>query len=147
MKNRNNHSQAIKEYLRAVKRGATCSPARSAKILNQLETDILLYEEENGPVDASSLALRFGSPEDIARSMMNETDTKEINHFLRWGRRIALAALIIAVLAAIVAIGFQTANYIHQEKYRNGYYVEEVYTASEYEEIKDELHEGVVQVF
>ncbi len=140
MKSQYDPSKAMKKYLRAIKRATNCSSARSAKIMKQLKTDILLYEEENGTVDESTVALRFGAPEDVARSLMDETDTEEVNRSLKRGRRMALAALIAAVtavLTAVVAFGIHIANYVNQEAYRNGYYVEKIYTESEHEAMGD----------
>lgn len=125
MKNKNHKTEkAIRQYLRSVKREVNCSPARKAKVLEQLETDILLYAEEHELSDISEIVRRFGSPEEIAKSFMEELDMKEATHSLKSNRKIIAIILTIVFVTAVTVIVLTVYNFWRNERFRGGYYVE-----------------------
>lgn len=120
----------IKKYLRSVKHAAGCPPSRKAEILKHLENDILLYADENDVEDISEIVEKFGSPEEIAKSFIEESDLKAVSHSLKANRRIVAAILAVVLVVGLIVIAINAYNLWRAEQYSNGYFVETIIDSS-----------------
>lgn len=92
-----------------------------------MESDVWFFVEENDVTEFSPIVEHFGKPEDVIDSFLTENGMIEINRSIQARRRFAIAAFAIIFLSALFFIGARIADYILNEKYRNGHAVEAVY--------------------
>lgn len=111
----------VREYLRAVKRQVNGSSAKRRKVLEQLETNTLLYAESHNVTDVSEIIAKFGAPEDIAESFLQTADFEEINRSLNYERRILRVICAIVVFAAVILITLMTFHVTDTWSFNHGY--------------------------
>ena len=114
-------------YLYRVAKCLPCKGSAKARILAEIRRNILSDQEENGKLDYSGLCARFGSPEHIAASCVDDMETSEILKKLNIKRRILAAVLAVAVF---IVAGFSlTMAWIirYNANAANGYFEIETY--------------------
>lgn len=115
-----------RRYLQAIKHELHCPRARKALFLEQMQESVAQYFSENPAAIMSDLTAKFGTPDEIAKSFLEEADPVVLGKSLRYGRRIFGAVLaVIALLAVVFSIIF-FVDYLENEGYRRGHYVETV---------------------
>ncbi len=116
--------KAVREYLRTVKRQVNGSPAKRAKVLEQLETDILLDAESHDVTDVSEIVAKFGAPEDIAESFLQTADFAETRRNLNYKRRIVRIVCTITAIAVVILIALMAFHVADVWSFNHGYGVE-----------------------
>ncbi|MCH5353935.1 MAG: hypothetical protein J1E06_10800 [Acutalibacter sp.] len=118
--------QEIKEYIREVKKGINCSRSRKKELLTEITESIHDFCSNEESVDISKIKERFGTPEEIAESVLRLHEANEVNKSLKVGKRIVIAVVIIALIVGSIVVGIQVLDYWKNENFREGYYVETV---------------------
>ena len=116
-------NQAAVRYLKAVKRKIHCSRSLKTEFLCQLEDEVCLYCDDHHDADFSSLAERFGTPEDVAKDFVSELGDSAVTWYAAVKERLSYLVAAIIILA-IVGIGIHT--YIVQHALLDGAYVESI---------------------
>ena len=117
---------AARRYLQAVKRELHCPAVQKALFLRQMEDSVSRYISERLTVSVAELTEEFGTPADIAKSFLEEADPTVIGKSLRHGRKIFWAVLAVAVLLAVIFTSIYLVDFMENQSYRRGHYVETV---------------------
>ena len=110
----------VKKYKRRIKANLICSTEHSKRFLKELFDRIDDYIEQNPESDFSDIQDHFGTPEDIAKSFLVETDINIIRKKLR----IKKAVTIGIIIALIIWGSCAAASAGKSHHYRSGYGVE-----------------------
>ena len=86
----------VKRYKRQIKANLLCSTKLSKQFLADFYDTVDIYVEESGVTRIEEIRDHFGSPEQIARSFLAETDVSVIRRRMR--QKQALIYLLIAAL-------------------------------------------------
>lgn len=94
---------AARRYLRQVRRLLPCAGKLKDEITAPLVQSVSDFLEEAPQADAEALRTRFGAPEVIAASCLENTDTGAVLKQLQWKRRVLA---IVAAAAALLLISW-----------------------------------------
>lgn len=95
-------NKAARRYLRQVRQLLPCSRSMKDKITGPLQGSLKEFLKERPEADTETLQLRFGTPESIAASCLENTDTADVLLRLRVRRRV-MAAIIAAVIVLLAS--------------------------------------------
>ena len=118
--------QEINTYIREIKKRINCPHLRKQKLLAEITESIRDFCSQEESVDISKIMERFGTPEEIAESVLKQNEPAKVNRSLKVGKRIVIAVIVIALVVGVIVLGIQMLNYWKNENYREGYYVETV---------------------
>lgn len=118
--------QEIKEYIHEIKKGISCSRSRKKELLTEITESIRDFCSNEESVDISKIKQRFGTPEEIAESVLRLHEANEVNKSLKVGKRVVLVVVIIALVVGLVIIGIKVINFWKNENYREGYFTEAI---------------------
>ena len=114
----------LKQYLLNVKKLLPCSSREKKRCIIELEADASAFLENHSNATMAELYSAIGSPESIAKSLMDRLSPNEISNKLSTKRKIVVGILaIVIVLAAIVAV-FVAVTANKRQVFYDGYYVE-----------------------
>lgn len=129
----NNIEKDINKYLKAVKDYLFCDYKKRKEFVSEIETAIYDYAEKKGISDISEIYSHFGTPEEVAKTYISQTDPAKIKRAVNI-RRIVIGG-VIAVITIVVV--FFAACFIDTYDATNGYFEEEVFIEEEFT-IEDE---------
>ena len=117
----------VRKYLRQVRGMLPCSLKMKKHTMMQLQNEIFLFLEESPQGDYAALVSRFGKPEKIAASYVEDMGTAEILKKLRIRKRIVCLVAILLILALITwGIAVKWALY-NNDINNGGYSIVEIY--------------------
>lgn len=113
----------VKHYLREVGKWLPCSGMQKKRILDNLRDSVAAYVNDNPVAEYHTIVDRFGTPQVIASTYIDELDTPEILENLRIKRTVV--RIVSATAAAIVFIWLGVAGValISNNHQVNGYYI------------------------
>jgi len=109
--------------------------------LHELREDIEFFLEQNLDATYNDIETNFGSPEDMAQEFTNSLEPQAAESFLRIKRGFFLVGTLAIVLALII-VGFMVVDYIEWKHFTNGYYVETIIVPSDYENLPEKPKES-----
>ena len=118
--------QEIKEYIREIKKEINCSRSRKKELLTEITEGIRDFCSNEESVDISKIKQRFGTPEEIAESVLRNHEADEVNKSLKVGKRTVLVVAMIALVVGLIALGIQLLDYWKNEDFREGYFMETI---------------------
>jgi len=92
--------------------------------MKQMNESVMHYISEMPTATLSDLTGEFGTPSEIAKSFLEEADPAVVGKSLRFGRRIFWAVLAVAVLVGVLVSAIYFVDYLENQDYRRGHYVE-----------------------
>lgn len=104
-------NKAARRYLRKVRALLPCSRKMKHEITAPLRRSLAEYLEERPDASAEDLRARFGAPEVIAASCLEEVETSDLLRRLRNRRRIIAVAITAAFLVLLSWWGFLAYHY------------------------------------
>ena len=123
--------QEINTYIREVRKKINCSRSRRKELLAEITEGIRDFCSNEESVDISKIKERFGTPEEIAESVLRHHEADEVNKSLKVGKRVVITVVIIALVVGAVIIGIQMLNYWKNENFREGYFTETIVQPNE----------------
>ena len=102
----------IRRYCRAVGSYLPCSRRQKRQILRDLRQRLAEYRGEHP--DGASLEEQFGTPQQVAAGYVDDMDTTELLHALRYRRRvttIVVAGVLTALAVFAVALYMQVHDF------------------------------------
>lgn len=121
-------NREIKKYIIDVKSYLICDWRTRQKFLKDLKNDINAFADEKEDVTIEDIRDRFGEPEKISRSFLENADLKKIKRRMNFGRTI-IVGVIAALLIWLGALLFAVIHpYVEEPK---TYIVEEVHDTPE----------------
>lgn len=117
------HNGARRRYLWEIRGWLPCSGKLKRGILKRIENTVLEYLIENPEASYEDLTERFGVPQQIAATYVEEMGTNELLRDLRIRRRIVRAVTVAALSVVILWAGLVIASYVDHRKDVNGYLV------------------------
>jgi hypothetical protein len=90
--------QAVNEYKRQLKQHLSCGNRRRKELMEQFQETLDSFLEENPSPDFSALEEAFGSPEQMARELMETVPPHEVD---QWKRRRNIRRGVAGVLACV----------------------------------------------
>ncbi len=110
----------IKEYIKAVKKQIVCPTAESRQMLRELQANVSDFVQENPDADMVQIVEQFGTPEEIAKAYIADTEPKNIKKAVNIRKLIVIA--IVAIIIIYLAIMLFVVCDAHNETH--GYFVE-----------------------
>ena len=113
------HNKDLLRYYRDIKRWLPCSHGLKKRILNDIQQTVSGYLTEHPEADMQAIVQRFGTPQQIASTYINEMDTQDLLQHLKQNRKIrniviiglsVLVAAWITALSVIVASGLNSIS-------------------------------------
>lgn len=129
------HNGARRRYLWEIRGWLPCSGKLKRGILDRIENTVLEYLIENPEASYEDLTERFGVPQQIAATYVEEMGTNELLRDLRIRRRIVRAVTAAALSVVILWAGLVIASYVDHRRDVNGYLVVGEVTVIERNEI------------
>lgn len=97
------NEKIIKQYFRQVKRLLPVFKRQRRTYLEQLHSDVTAYLFLHPETDLKTLQERFGTPEEIAASFLDEMPTEKIIHkFHLWKRVISVMVFSLALVFTLL---------------------------------------------
>jgi hypothetical protein len=90
--------QAVNEYKRQLKQHLSCGNRRRKELMEQFQETLDSFLEDNPSPDFSALEEAFGSPEQMARELMETVPPHEVD---QWKRRRNIRRGVAGVLACV----------------------------------------------
>ena len=115
------HNGARRRYLWEIRGWLPCSGKLKRGILDRIENTVLEYLIENPEASYEDLTERFGVPQQIAATYVEEMGTNELLRDLRIRRRIVRAVTAAALSVVILWAGLVIASYVDHRRDVNGY--------------------------
>ena len=115
-------NKELKKYKRKIKANLICNTKHSKKFMHEMSCSIDQYVEKNNIHQISEIFDHFGTPEEIAKSFLCETDISVISKKLRL-KRVITISLIVALLIWSVCFALATKKSLDA---RVAYYTEEI---------------------
>lgn len=120
------HSRAVRRYLREIRGWLPCSGKLKRGILERIEHTIQEYLAENQDAAYEELTERFGAPQQIAATYVEEMGTDELLRDLRIRRKIMKIVAATAAVVICLWAGLVIASYVDHCKDVNGYATVEI---------------------
>lgn len=111
----------LMRYLWKVRRELPGSRKQKKQILSRVEASVRDFVTENPDADYAAIAQRFGTPQQIAASYIEEMSTPELTQQLRIKKRIVCIIGVTALAIILLWAGFVLAVTIDSHKSINGY--------------------------
>lgn len=99
----------VRRFLREIRNSIPCGGKQKKQILERVRASILEYEAEIPNAGYDDLRARFGTPEQIAASYLEELDVPALKKQLSVRKRIIFAV----VAVAIVVVGIWAGVVLH----------------------------------
>lgn len=98
---------SIAKYKKTLKKNLRCTGDVRNRLLAKFDSTLQLYLEENPSPDELALQAAFGTPEDMAKILMEEVTPSETKHY-RIGRTVlkVISGILIAILIALTIFIF-----------------------------------------
>lgn len=128
---------AVRQYLREIRSWLPCSCRLKRGILDRIKNTIADYLEENPNANYAEIKARFGTPQQIASTYVDEMGTGELLRDLRIRKKILRCVAVAAMLIVALWVGVLTYLISYNTTVTNGYY-----EISEIEVIETEQDEG-----
>lgn len=119
-------NKAARRYLRQVRGLLPCSRGIRDEITAPLRKSLDAFLAEEPAADAEAVNARFGTPEAIAASCLENTDTGEVLRRLKTKHRIMAVVFVAVVLALLSWIGFLAHAELVAKQVREGYSITEI---------------------
>ena len=102
---------SARKYLQQVRGWIPCGGKMKQRTMAQIEDNLNHFLDENPNVDYKAIVARFGTPEEIAATYVDEMDTPELLSNLRIKRKIVqivagTAAVAVAIWLGVAAVAF-----------------------------------------
>lgn len=116
----------VRRYLREIRNWLPCSRRLKSKIMEEIRVTVSSFLAENPTASYTELTARFGTPQQIASSFVDEMGTEELLRDLRIRRKLVCIASITAVVVLVLWASVVTLAYIDYLDDTNGYIVETI---------------------
>ena len=116
----------LNKYCRSIRSWLPCSGKLKKQILEEIRSNISAYLEEAPSADYNALVQRFGSPQQIAATYVDELSTNELLHDLRIRKRIVNIVFTCAAIFLTIWFSFTTIALIDNQNSAHGYYDVEI---------------------
>lgn len=116
-------NRAARRYLREVRSWLPCSRKLKRGILEKIGGTISEYLAEKPGADYDKLLTRFGTPQQIAASYVDEMETGELLRDLRIRRKIVGILTAVAATVVILWLGVVSIALIGHNEQMNGHIV------------------------
>lgn len=111
-------NREINKYIIDVKSYLICDWRTRQKFLKDLKNDINDFIDEKEDVTMDDIRDRFGEPEKISRSFLENADLKKIKRHMNFGRTLAVTAAVALMIWAVgvtIAVIDSSGGYIVTE--------------------------------
>lgn len=125
-------NKAAERYMRQVRSLLPCSRGIKDEITAPLRKSVDAFLAEDPAADAEAIRTRFGTPETIAASCLENTDTAEVLRRLQTKRRIVSLVVAAVILALLIWVGVFAHAELNSKKVRDGFTITDIYTDTEY---------------
>ena len=120
------NEREIRRYLRQTARQLPGGGKLKKQILGQLEGSVREYLAENPEADYAGIVARFGKPEDVAETFVNEMDAQELLEAMQTRKKILRIAIAAAAVVILLWAGVVILAYVNNQNSTNGYFVEQI---------------------
>lgn len=117
------HNSAARRYLREIRGWLPCSRKLKRGILEKIGNTITEYLSGNPAASYTELTARFGTPQQIAASYVDEMGSGELLRDLRIKRKIMWVLVATAAVLIFLWAGLVVASYVDHTQNMNGYLV------------------------
>ena len=115
------NNAGVRRFLREIRKNIPGGGKQKKQIVEQVKASILEYVAEMPDATYDDLLARFGTPEQIAASYLEEMDISDIRKQLAIRKKIMLIISLSAICIVLLWIGVVSAAWIHSYKHINGH--------------------------
>lgn len=116
----------LKAYVSGVRKNLVCRGKDKKMIINDIRNSVFDYAEEKCITDINDIYSHFGTPEEIAKQYLPETDIRRIKHTRRFRRIIIPVCVIAGIILTLVFIklisGTRITTIIMEDGVTGSYY-------------------------
>ena len=116
----------VRRYLREIQKSMPCRGKRRKGILVQVEASVLEYAMENPDLDYGEIVARFGTPQQIAESYLDELEKPELARQLRINKSIVGIVSLLALTVVLLWTGVVISAKAEHDSWMNGHFEEEI---------------------
>lgn len=120
------YNATARRYLREVKSWLPCGGKLKSSIMERIEATVAEYLAQNPGADDTALVARFGTPQQIASTYVDEMETTELLNDLRIRKRIVTIVLVLAVFIGTLWLGTVIVAIANHYIAMNGFFAEEI---------------------
>lgn len=113
-------NRAARRYLREIRSWLPCSRKLKRGILEKIGSTITEYLAEKPGADYDKLLTRFGTPQQIAASYVNEMETPELLRQLRMRRKVVKIIGAVALAGVLLWAGVASIALLNDMNSANG---------------------------
>lgn len=115
-----NRNVALKRYYRSIRNCLPSSHKLKAKVLAEIKSNINAYLLENPSANIASIEARFGAPEQIAASYVDELETPELLKKFQIRKKILTLTISAIAIVLILWLGVVSWSAITEHYDSNG---------------------------
>lgn len=119
-------NKALTQYLRQVRTFLPCGRKAKKTILGKIESSVSACLENDPAMDYAQIQARFGTPQQIALSYVDEMNSAELLRSMRIRKKIITAITAGIVAALLIFTAFLAGTVIMAHNSLNGYAVIEI---------------------
>ena len=122
----------LRKYLRQLRSWLPCPGSMKRMILSDVQDNAAELFQENPQANYGDLVARFGSPDRLAASYIQDMDTRKLLRELRIKRRVSTAVIVALITALLIWSGAAIASIVDAYNHNRGYTI--IFPAVEYQE-------------
>lgn len=119
MRNRN---PSIHRYYYEIRSVLPCGGKLKRKVIKKIHENISEYLKEKPKADYSEIVSRFGTPQQIASTYIDEMQTHELLKRIKINKKILIIVAWVAVAIVAIWLAFAGILYVDSQDAVNGYY-------------------------
>lgn len=111
-----------KRYLREIRGALVCSPKIKRRIISEIKESVLAFLAEVPDADYNCITARFGTPQQIAATYVDEMESTEILSSLQIRKRIIAIVMVGMIAIVTVWLSVVGSEYMKYMDNTNGYF-------------------------
>lgn len=111
---------SLRKYHKEIRGLLPCSQKIKKEILSQIDQSVISFLQENPDADYSQIVARFGTPQSIAATYVENIGTADILRSLRIRKRVVMIIITTVLIILLSWASIVTAELVHQGKLADG---------------------------
>lgn len=120
----------IEKYLSEIQNNLICNSKAKKNIIEEISGSVYDFAEAKGINDISEIYEHFGTPEEMARTYLSQSDPKKIAKAVRIKKAVVIGVIVAILLFAISLI----IAIIDSHRSNDGHYIDTVIETNEFDD-------------
>lgn len=119
-------NKEARRYLREIRSWMPCAGKMKREVLEEIRGNLLDFLSEDPDAEYPALVARFGTPQQIASTYVDEAETGELLQTLRIRRKVVKVVCITCAAVIVLWLGVVGLAYLDALNHSHGYEVEKI---------------------